>query len=134
MATQAVERDGRTVYLESPVHAWFGLTYAQYATIPRSILEAMPHEWQERFVACMEQLDETFDWRPSEGRYWCRLKDANGRFVEDPLQEYRRPDYAHIESIRRQPPLTEEDEQYAAGLVAALTQAPTPQEPGAGEP
>lgn len=84
------------------VHAWFELTYAQYLTVPRSILEAMPPEWQERLVRCMEELGEEFDWAPEEGRYWCRLKDDQGRFVRDPLMEYRRPDYGYIESIRRQ--------------------------------
>jgi hypothetical protein len=61
----------------------------------------MPDEWQERFVRCLQELDQTFDWRPGEGRYWCRLKDGDGRFVEGPLQEYRRPDRAYIESLRR---------------------------------
>ena len=83
------------------VHTWFELSYAQYLTVPRSILEAMPDEWQERFVACLEELDETFDWRPREGRYWCRLRDGSGRFADDPLMEYRRPNYRHIESLRR---------------------------------
>jgi hypothetical protein len=58
-----------------PIHSWFELTYAQYLTIPRSILQSMPQEWQARFVKCLEELDETFDWRPTEGRYWVRLKD-----------------------------------------------------------
>lgn len=83
------------------VHAWFELTYAQYLTVPRSLLEAMPEEWQERFVRCLEELDAEFDWRPEEGRYWCHLKDGEGRFVVDPLREYRRPDYRYIASIRR---------------------------------
>jgi hypothetical protein len=98
---QFVSVGGLITELDKPVHGWFELTYAQYLTIPRSILEAMPHEWQERFVACLEQLDATFDWLPREGRYWCRLRDAEGRFVEDPLMQYRRPDYAHIKSLRR---------------------------------
>lgn len=95
---------GTLVFHESPVHNWFELSYAQYATIPRSIMEAMPHEWQERMVRCLEELDEAFDWRPKEGRYWCHLKDGKGRYVEDPLQQYRRPDYAYIETLRQEKP------------------------------
>jgi hypothetical protein len=83
------------------VNTWFELTYAQYLTIPRSVLEAMPDEWQERFVACLNELDATFDWRPTEGRYWVQLKDGQGRYTSDPLMEYRRPDFAYIQSIRR---------------------------------
>lgn len=83
------------------VHTWFELSYAQYLTVPRSILEAMPGEWQERFVQCLEELDEAYDWRPSEGRYWVRLKDDRGRYCTDPLQECRRPKRDYIEGLRR---------------------------------
>src|SRR5947209_4010118 len=48
---------------EDPVHAWFELTYAQYLTIPRSLLESMPVSWQRGFVDCLEELEATFDWR-----------------------------------------------------------------------
>jgi len=48
---------------DTPIHDWFGLTYAQYLAIPRSILQSMPIDWQEKFVACLEQLDEQFEWR-----------------------------------------------------------------------
>jgi len=73
-----------------PVHGWFELSYAQYLTIPRSVLQSMPDEWQARFVACLEQLDEAIRWRPETGRYWVRLKDGDGRFVRDPLMDYER--------------------------------------------
>jgi hypothetical protein len=84
------------------VHNWFELTYAQYLTIPRSILEAMPVEWQQRMVACLEELDATFDWRPKEGRYWVQLKNGQGKYWHDPLMQYRHPDTDYIESLRQQ--------------------------------
>ena len=90
----------RSSELGEDIHTWFGLSYAQYLTIPRSIMEAMPAEWQERMVACLRELDDTFDWRPAEGRYWCRLKDSKGRYAPDPLIEYRHPDRVYIESVR----------------------------------
>ena len=77
--------------MSKAVHGWFELTYAQYLTIPRSVLEAMPDEWQERLVACLRELDDTMDWRPSGGRYWVQLKDAQGRYVHDRFMEYRHP-------------------------------------------
>ncbi|GAB3937532.1 hypothetical protein [Larkinella terrae] len=80
-----------------PIHNWFELTYAQYLTIPRSVLQSMPAEWQHRFVECLEQLDETIDWYPKQGRYWVSLKDDKGCYVSDPLMDYdrgrRRIDY-----------------------------------------
>jgi hypothetical protein len=78
------------------VHNWFELSYAQYLTIPRCVLEAMSEEWQERFIKCLEELDNTIDWRPKEGRYHVKLKDSEGRFVHDPLMEYR---HRQIEDI-----------------------------------
>ena len=89
-----------------PMHSWFGLSYAQYLTVPRSVIQEMPIEWQERFAACLDELDDAFDWYPKDGRYWVRLKDGGGRYARDPLMEYRRPDLEYIDSIRlTHPPL-----------------------------
>jgi len=73
-----------------PIHDWFELTYAQYLTVPRSVLQSMPVEWQERFVACLKELDMEIDWRPPVGRYWVSLRDTGGRYVHDPFQDYER--------------------------------------------
>ncbi|MDD5305007.1 MAG: hypothetical protein PHS14_18060 [Elusimicrobia bacterium] len=73
-----------------PIHNWFELSYAQYLTVPRSVLQSMPAEWQRRFVECLEELDSTFDWRPEGGRYWVKLKDDRGRYVTDELADYER--------------------------------------------
>lgn len=73
-----------------PIHDWFGWSYAQYLTIPRSVLQSMPIEWQERFVKCLEELDEKIDWRPEEGCYWVKLKNDAGKIVPDPLMDYQR--------------------------------------------
>jgi hypothetical protein len=82
---------------------WFELSYAQFLTVPRLVLEAMPDEWQGKLAALMEELDATIDWRPRDGRYYVRLRDANGRFTEAPLWNYR---YGSVEGLRR-PPLPE---------------------------
>lgn len=80
------------------VNLGFELSYAQYLTIPRSVLEAMPLEWQYKFTALLNELGETIDWRPESGRYWVKLKDGNGRYVHDPFMEYSRPDTEFIKS------------------------------------
>jgi hypothetical protein len=100
------------INLLEPISDWFELTYAQYLTIPRSIMESMSVEWQDKMVALLNELDDTFDWRPKEGRYWVQLKDRNGRYVRDPLQEYRHPDYSYVDSIRERElvEMMEEDE------------------------
>lgn len=43
------------------VHGWFGLSYANYAVLPRTLLQSMPDAWQARFVALMNELDAAFD-------------------------------------------------------------------------
>jgi hypothetical protein len=86
-------RYGKGIIMDCPVHNWFELSYAQYLTIPRSILQAMPLEWKERFTKCLYELDDTIDWRPRDGRYWCRLRNSKGRFIEDPFMEYRHPTF-----------------------------------------
>jgi hypothetical protein len=93
-------RDKDGVLHESPIHFWFELSYAQYLTIPRSVMEVMPLEWQEKMVECLQELDEKIKWRPKEGRYWVRLKDEKGRYVKDPLMQYRHPDTEYIESLK----------------------------------
>lgn len=72
------------------IHNWFGLSYAQYLTIPRSVLQSMPDEWQERLVQCLQELDAAIDWRPPGGRYWVELRDARGRIAADPFKDYQR--------------------------------------------
>jgi len=72
------------------IHNWFELTYAQYLTIPRSVLQSMPDEWQNKFTALLDELDETIDWRPQDGCYWVHLRNSNGKFIADPLKDYER--------------------------------------------
>lgn len=74
--------NGEEVWEEGAVHGAFGLTYAAYFCVPRIVLQAMPPEWQEQFVALMEQLPET----PT---YDVRRRDERGRWVRDPLRDYR---------------------------------------------
>jgi hypothetical protein len=87
-----------------PIHEWFELSYAQYLTIPRSVLQSMPKEWQDRFVQCLDELDEKIDWRPQEGCYRVQLMTTKevydkkekqfiekwGNQIDDPLMDYQR--------------------------------------------
>jgi hypothetical protein len=83
---------GKPIYQECPVHIWFGLSYANYLTVPRSILEAMPHSWKEKFVTLLKELDDTLDWAPTKGTYYVQLRDEKGRYLYDPFLQYRHVD------------------------------------------
>ena len=93
----AMDRNGE--WHESPVHEWFGLSYASYFTVPRSVLEAMPYEWQWQFVALVKELNETLDWGSclpnfdgfGRDNYTVYLRDGYGKFARDPLANYRHP-------------------------------------------
>lgn len=91
-------QDKNGVFQESPISYWFELSYAQFLTIPRLVMENMPLEWQEKMKTLLEELDDTFDWRPKEGCYWVRLKDAQGRYCKAPLGNYR---HGTVEDIRK---------------------------------
>lgn len=89
-AAAKLKNERNKVKIPHLIQDWFELTYAQYLTIPRSVLQSMSNLWQEKFVSLLEELDETIDWRPNGGRYWVRLKDITGRFVEDGFMDYER--------------------------------------------
>ncbi|MEU9208518.1 hypothetical protein AB0D27_11330 [Streptomyces sp. NPDC048415] len=44
-----------------PVHGWFGLTYTNYQVLHRTLMQSMPTAWQERMVACLEELRAAYD-------------------------------------------------------------------------
>lgn len=46
---------------DGPVHTWFSLTYSNYLVLPRTLMQSMPIEWQERMVACLNEMGEAFD-------------------------------------------------------------------------
>jgi len=68
---------------------FWGISRAQYLTVPRSIIQEMPKEWQDKLAQLLNELDEVVDWRPEEGTYYCYLRRNDGRFTSDPLAPYR---------------------------------------------
>ena len=83
------------------VHNWFGLSYSSYLVLPRVLLEAMPGEFQQRFVACLEELQAIWDGHKIKDSYTVYLRNNGGKFDTDPLQNYRHPDREYIESLKR---------------------------------
>lgn len=45
---------------DGPIHTRFGLSYCNYLVLHRTFMQSMPIEWQERMVACWDELDEAF--------------------------------------------------------------------------
>ena len=89
----------RNAYSDGPIWNAFGLGHAAYLVVPRRTLQSMPLEWQEKFVALMDEAQEQL---PAEAfpEYSVQRKER-GRFVADPLRDYR-----HTGPIGRNPPVT----------------------------
>jgi hypothetical protein len=75
---------------EDHVHLWFGLTYASYLTLPRSVLQSMPDEWQERFVAMLRELDEAYGHLDWPAYRVSAVDRSTGKFIRDPIPPYCR--------------------------------------------
>lgn len=73
------------------VHGWFGLSYANYMVLHRTLLQSMPDEWQERFVACMSELDAAFRHVEQPVLYQVTARGCEtGRYVRDSVPHYNR--------------------------------------------
>lgn len=44
------------------IHDYFELTYANWLTLPRTLLQSMPEDWQKDFVELLEKFDEEMGW------------------------------------------------------------------------
>lgn len=80
------------------LHTYFGLSYANYLVVPRSILQSMPDEWQGKMASLLEEmrdtlLDQKIDW-PAEGLkcdvLLTRLEKYVTPRVHDDLADYQR--------------------------------------------
>lgn len=82
----------------SPVSEGFGLSYASYLVFPRVLMEQMPFEWQTQFRRLWDEWSDT--WQGERQLYAVTIRDAAGHFGNDPLGNYRYPDWAAIERAR----------------------------------
>ena len=60
-----------------PVHTWYGLSYTNYLVLPRTFMQSMPTEWQQRMVASLEELDEAFQHIPQADVYDVQAGDEH---------------------------------------------------------
>lgn len=84
-------RGNRLIYANSPVWDWFELSYASYLVLPRSLLCGMPVEWQERMVALLSEMEDTYEPGAINDNYTVIVRAKDGRTYKDPWRDYRRP-------------------------------------------
>lgn len=83
--------NGQECYVDDLVHLWFELTYSSYLVLHRSIMCAMPLEWQEKMVALLEEMDGIIDSSQLISKFTVQARDEKGRFIQDPYANYRHP-------------------------------------------
>jgi hypothetical protein len=79
-----------------PIHSWFGLSYASYVVMPRSILQSCSPETQQLLVKAFEAVAQ--EEREHLGGHWphdgsrvaVTLRNESGRFIKDPWCDYER--------------------------------------------
>ncbi len=71
-----------------PVHNFFGLTYANYLVLPRSLLQSLPLDIQNRLVAVLDDIEELAGDLPQPDSYRVNVIVDN-KFAKDPLPHYR---------------------------------------------
>lgn len=77
-------------YGDGPMHEWFGLSYASYLTIPRTIIQSMSHAWQDNLRRLIEAVPECLDLEGNKLEYQVLKRDTHGRFSQDPFAAYER--------------------------------------------
>lgn len=81
------------------LQAWWGLSYANWLTLPRVLMEAMPKEWQAGMAALLHDYADAIKNPPDLG---VTVRTThNGKLVAAPawLNNYRHPDQAAIAYI-----------------------------------
>lgn len=85
---------------DQDVHEAFGLSYASYLVVPRTLLEEMPAVWQHALTGLLEEFNAAFPGLRDE--YAVFKRGDRGRYVADPLRRYRYPDHVAVEEARKQ--------------------------------
>lgn len=93
--------DGDISRDSDPIHGFFGLTYASYLVLHRSLMRPMPIEWQRRMTQLLREMREEYDTEKVPSDFMVRVRGRNGRFVDDPLASYRHISAELIDSVRR---------------------------------
>ena len=80
----------KPIIIKEFVHEWFGLTYASYMVLPRTMLQSMPDNWQEKFIKLINEMDDKLGHHNKVYSYTVLSKDKNNKFMKDDLRNYNR--------------------------------------------
>ena len=70
------------------IHSFFGLSYASYLVLPRTILQSMPSKWQKDFVKLLHELDDTCAKHGISTPDYTVNAREKGKFIKDKYSKY----------------------------------------------
>ena len=77
--------------MEEPVHLLFGLSYSNYLVLPRTVLQSMPVDWQDKFIKLVEEIPEVIaEHFEPPGGYRVMALNENKKFISDEFSNYER--------------------------------------------
>ena len=76
-------------YYHGPVWESAMLNRTSYFVLTKRELCSMPSEWQQRFVDLINEAEAALDITNTFREYRVQLVDPRGRFLTDPLADYR---------------------------------------------
>ncbi len=81
---------------------WFGLSRASFLVLPRILMHDMPDEWQATMAKLLDEYRDAFPNQPEIGtRVQCTTLGGKLRSWPEWMLNYRRPDYAAVDTVRR---------------------------------
>lgn len=90
--------------LERPGHDalwdWFGLSYASWLTLPRSMMHEMSDDWQRRMVELLDEWDAAWDIDDMPTPSVVAKEGGKSTKWPDWLLNYRHPDRERINKMR----------------------------------
>jgi hypothetical protein len=74
---------------ETPIDRWFGDSPNPYLVLSRLGLQEMPIDWQERFIALLNEAHEHHELRVHARRYEVKRRNEKGKIISDPWANWR---------------------------------------------
>jgi len=84
---------------DGAIHEAFGLTYASWLVLPRTLLRDMPTEWQTQFVKLLDEYHDVVRDKAPEYNYDINIQfKKNGKFCSIPeyFSNYKYPKHEDL--------------------------------------
>lgn len=83
--------------------SWFGMSYSSWLTLPRSLMHAMPDDWQKQMAGLLGQWDAAWNTAHLPPPYVSAREGAKFTRWPEWLLNYRRLAKAEIDAVRALP-------------------------------